>query len=580
MYLAPNRLHRVRNPIPQLNIGPGFGEVAAAQDAGYTVVTLDGGPQQVQTMAIPTATTDLAPSPTFASLAIATTTPSATPTLGETTTGSGTYQRTALYHTSTYLTSISTTASDSFSSLPSFSTSSLSATSGSSSILSSLMTSDSLSTSLSISSSSAWLSSSSSFSTTSSLSPSPILLLSSPSSPSPSSSSLPQTVTGTRNRAPFYTAIILGTLIISACVLTVVAFCIRIRNRRRSKLHPIRWDPVTPSTSENKPPFSSARDASLSGDRDVGEPRRANNTLDRRGSNSWETPANPFADSSQPVHFRDSAVYKLPPAAPHSNGPYPTARPLPAHLRATPSVSNSRINSRTGSIKSNLASPTTLCVANVAPPPKQLRSDTEFDYLGVLPAHEQRPSVGTLRETDSRPRFMSLGGRGLDVPWRNDGFKELAGEAESVPAEAEEGVAQSWRASWLNILQSVTGAGKQEEKGDNLTPAPSMVGRERRQSVNRERRESGWAKFAAAESVEMDGTAPKPDDGSLAPPPARAQASGMSYDSENSRTYLLARPGSAFLSRAHSGASSVYSTASGMPPTSTHTLSYLTNGYY
>ncbi|KAJ7060205.1 hypothetical protein C8F01DRAFT_1141828 [Mycena amicta] len=588
--MPPNRrrLLRVRIPTPQLDFGSGFGEVAAAavQDAGYSVATQGGGPQQVQTIAFSTETDRSTTAPITTTAAFFSQTTDTT-TLGETSTASKALQRTGFYYTWT------STDSQSASS-PTLLASSIAQSS--SLVPSSSIIGPGSSASFSPSSVSLFASTSTASSSASS-NPPPTLLSSPTSSPSPSNSIAPQTMT---HGAPFYASITLGVLIIFASIVAVVTFCIRIRHQRRNKLNPIVWDPVTTDPSEPKPPFAFASDFTLAGDRDVGEPKRASGTLNRRASIPWEA-TNPFEEHSyysphQIVPLPDSAAYPLPPVAPHSDGPYPIPRPLPTYLGAGPShtlsLSRSRISSRTGSIRSNLPSPNTLCVANAAPgmAVPQLRSDAEFDYLETVPVNppEHRmsaPDIGTPRETETRPRFMSLpGGRGLDVPWKGAvAADQIHREDSGRVQEMNEGWTQTLRTSVLNAFQAVTGVGSSEDEEDNLTHAPSMVGRERRQSVSRERRESGWARFAAEEmTLDRTESYSTVDSQFLAPPRATAlqiQPSGTSFASDgnssvqtdNSRAPLITKPRNAMLSRE----SSVYSTASGMPPVSAYTLSYL-----
>ncbi|KAJ7054644.1 hypothetical protein C8F01DRAFT_1162385 [Mycena amicta] len=575
------------NPTTSCDMPPNRRPAAAVQDAGYSVATQGGGPQQVQTIAFSTETetdwTATAPITTTAAFFSQTTD---TTTLGETSTASKALQRTGFYYTWT------STDSQSASS-PTLLASSIAQSS--SLVPSSSMIGSGSSASFSTSSLSL-VASTSTASSASSNSP-PTLLSSPTSSPSPSNSIAPQTMT---HGAPFYASITLGVLIIFASIVAVVTFCIRIRHQRRNKLNPIVWDPVTIDPSEPKPPFAFASDFTLAGDRDVGEPKRASSTLNRRASIPWEA-TNPFEEHSyysphQIVPLPDSAAYPLPPVAPHSDGPYPIPRPLPTYLGAgpshTPSLSRSRISSRTGSIRSNLPSPNTLCVANAAPgmAVPQLRSDAEFDYLETVPVNppEHRmsaPDIGTPRETETRPRFMSLpGGRGLDVPWKGAvAADQIHREDSGRVQEMNEGWTQTLRTSVLNAFQAVTGVGSSEDEEDNLTHAPSMVGRERRQSVSRERRESGWARFAAEEmTLDRTESYSTVDSQFLAPPRATAlqiQPSGTSFASDgnnsvqtdNSQAPLITKPRTVMLSRE----SSVYSTASGMPPVSAYTLSYL-----
>ncbi|KAF7321156.1 hypothetical protein HMN09_00203700 [Mycena chlorophos] len=534
--MASSRMRRVRKPTPQqIDFGPEFGEVAALEDDEGGVATQEGVQQAVFSTA---GTTDTAALTSMAPLATSNTDP---------TTSSETQysQRTGFSYTWT-------------------SSSAASGPLASASLASSLSllpsTSSFWSSSSLPSSSSSLVSTSSSALSLSSYSPSSTSIVAPTSFPSPSNSATPHLDHG----ALFYASVSLGVLSIIASIAGAVTYCIRIR--RQAKRNPIAWDPVTIPQPEQKPDIVFVPDLTLAGDRDVGEPKRSNSTL----AHAYEEQS--YYSPHQIPPLADSAAYPLPPVAPHSDGPYLLPANGPTH---TPSLSRSRISSRTGSIRSNLASASTLRVANPAPGAQQLRSDAEYDdYL-------DRP-VGTPREIETRPRFMSLSGPGLDVPWRP--------EEDASRAQESEGWTQTLRASVLNAFQAVAGFGSEPE--DHLTRLPSVARRERRQSVSRERREIGWARFAAEEVSVSDAasylTAAQPDDPRFLAPPTvvlprgsgpwssssgSSVASGMSIGSGSSQVPLIVKPRPAMTM---SRESSVYSVASGMPPASGDTLRYLT----
>ncbi|KAJ7153074.1 hypothetical protein C8R43DRAFT_453043 [Mycena crocata] len=433
--------------------------------------------------------------------------------------------------------------------------------------------------------------------------------------------------------APFFAGITLGILLLIAFSATLGTYIFRFRSGRRDRAAAetnIGWDPVVldgkqASMDKNRP---------LDGDRDVGEPKRTGSFLSGRESlqpqDGTIDPAflyshhpNPFDENAyySPHQIRqlpDSTAYPLPPRplslSLSNNGPYPTSRPLPAHLaehdphRLSPSTSGytTAASSRSGSVRSHLHSASTLgplYVTNGTTSAAFSRATTalgvhsevpqhaEFDF--DVPRRQSEQEFGTPREQEARPRFMSLGGRGLDVPWRRESFAARGGatpgwttlgatgekSTDTVQHEHEpptEGWTQTLRASVLTAFQAVTGTGSTpstDNGDDGLTHAPSM---------SRKRREQGWERFAAEERERdlqressmsshggsMTGAIHVPH-GHLTPPAAALQLSGMSTASEantvrteNSRVPLIPRSRPSALV---SSASSIYSTVSAVP---------------
>ncbi|KAJ6554246.1 hypothetical protein B0H19DRAFT_1152961 [Mycena capillaripes] len=466
------------------------------------------------------------------------------------------------------------------------------------------------------------------------------------SSSSPSSSTSPATTSADPSKvmthnAPFYAAIILGVLILIACVATIVACLIRIRTRRRdaAEISTIGWDPVVVDSAKEHTPS----DFSLSGDRDVGEPKRSDSFVTARESYrpSFDaTYPNPFLDPNPFVEtayysphqvppLADSSAYPLPPRPPLTiplpNGPYPTVRPLPAHLAnrdphrgsiSTTNFGRSAASSRSGSVRSHLPSATTLCVTNGSASRAStalgmhddLSQDQRYDHprehdgppqhaadfdFGA-PLAQSVQEYGTPRERGARPRFMSLGsGRGLDVPWRRESFAVRGGGApgwapltnadHTGQAHRDEGQGEGWtqtiRASVLGAFHAVTGVGSpaalsreeaREEGDDGLTRRPSMA---------RERRELGWRRFEERErdlerqqsvsSRRSSLRAMHIPERSIDHPQLNSAISmattamtNTSVRTDNSRVPLIARPRPAALV---SRASSVYSTVSAAP---------------
>ncbi|KAJ7607702.1 hypothetical protein FB45DRAFT_1011212 [Roridomyces roridus] len=363
----------------------------------------------------------------------------------------------------------------------------------------------------------------------SSSSPSPVALA----SPSASSSGNgPQTLS---HGVPFDAAIALGTLIGVACICVTIAYFVRLRSTRNRAVDKIRWDPVVldvdrePKEGEEQgqggglipPPVHSVY--SLTGDRDVGEPKRSESFIARRPSTAhslassdlpYQTPfgaphphrasvdpahtnpednSNPFVDGYTHPPLAEITAYPLPPPAgaapmfippmilpgPRTQSPLPLpppgamtsatprGRPLPVHPCQRQSVVRQQ-SSRTGSIRSTSHSAATLgplWVANA--------HDADEGYQE--PYRTLEGGWGTLGAPESTPR-----NRNHDLP-----------PAEQ-PQQQEGGWGQALRASVLGALQVVTGvrggalSPVVEDDVDRLTRAPSMA---------RERREAGWARF-------------------------------------------------------------------------------------
>ncbi|KAJ7450283.1 hypothetical protein B0H11DRAFT_2289307 [Mycena galericulata] len=181
----------------------------------------------------------------------------------------------------------------------------------------------------------------------SSLAPSSIVSASA----SASSDAAPYTLT---HGAPFYASLALGALILIACLAVVIAFLIRVRARRRDRaaLTHIAWDPVVPGGGGGggeKDSTAGTRtladldlvgtDASLAGDRDVGEPKRDTEasflTLSRRGSlahpHSAAADENNFNSDAYSYSYADpnagsgvgGAPLDAPYAYPHQQHPNP-----------------------------------------------------------------------------------------------------------------------------------------------------------------------------------------------------------------------------------------------------------------
>ncbi|KAF7343949.1 hypothetical protein MVEN_01683700 [Mycena venus] len=499
---------RLRFPMPQLDIGSlAPGEPVVVQNSPYYagVAPQDDAPQQVHSVAASTLGTGTAAATSLAAgdasdRAIST---ASTGMISTASTGSlVVFQSTSA--TAIALSSVTFSLASSASMASSLVAPSASA---SPSIPSSVVLAASVQSTLPASSSIA-----PSFVAPSSSSPSPSA---SPSpSVSPSPAALPEPTT---HGATFYSAIALGTLILVACVATIIACLVRFRTRRReaAAVATIAWDPVVLDGGGKE---STAPDLSLTGDRDVGEPKRSASFISSSASYPQHQPPpfafettyqpppfdptyahpNPFVETAyysphQVPPLVDSAAYPLPPAPPrppltiplsHDGGPYPTARPLPAYLADRdphriarmlhPSASSTTISgsgsgwrtaasSRNGSVRSHLPSATSIGrVRRLGVYPEREDGKHQDDQHNRPPHAQSVRDFGTPREREKRPRFMSLpSGRGLEVSWRRESFA-VRGGAEPGWAHLSESPREDdgeQRQRWTQTLRaSVLGA--------------------------------------------------------------------------------------------------------------------------
>ena len=128
------------------------------------------------------------------------------------------------------------------------------------------------------------------------------------------------------------------------------------------------------------------------GDRDVGEPRRSTSHLlsSSRGT---------VASTGQ----RELQLPALAAMSPFTRGPYPTVRPLPLELRLSDTSVPGLMQDVGGSLRvANLVAGDILTSGD-----ESSRPPTALD------------DVGTPRESGAmfKPRYLSLNGSGLDVPW-------------------------------------------------------------------------------------------------------------------------------------------------------------------
>lgn len=220
----------------------------------------------------------------------------------------------------------------------------------------------------------------------------------------------------------------------------LIAWLIRFRNqrKRRSEGPDVPWAKSEDADDalENGPRSSvvtglGIRDADVAyntawdaiGDRDVGEPKRSESYDPTSPTKRSAAPSlDPFSDAypEMSTSLQESVAFPMP----ISHGPYPGTIPphvmespypgaIPPHVlaRGSPSVD----------IYGSAATLGPLQVANMMPGDQSVassRAPTALGMVGGVDSVSPRPKeYGTPREM-GRPRFLSLDGEGLKVPWK------------------------------------------------------------------------------------------------------------------------------------------------------------------
>ena len=301
----------------------------------------------------------------------------------------------------------------------------------------------------------------------------------------------------------FYIGIVLGTVAAIACLCAMVAWFIRlrshIRRRRAARFLKVPWAKsdegdtwglesghsadsdidiavISAMNLGSREDLADVQAWSPHGDRDVGEPRRAQG---RNNGSTYSLQNHPipehclFSDDSVRA-FASSDGYSTASLLPHHN-----LRQLPSHL-----------------IDQEL-------VAQVGREHASLRSNENVD--GINSPNCINRDYGTPRETMNKPRFLSLRGDGLNVPWHlNSGnsprsmVERLRTHRKSLPAEPpweqilpcrslddtdkKNVEAEPWSTTFKTSLVSAFNAvaanlslpvGAPGMNGDGLTSAPS-----------------------------------------------------------------------------------------------------------
>ncbi|KAJ7838872.1 hypothetical protein B0H14DRAFT_3869929 [Mycena olivaceomarginata] len=343
---------------------------------------------------------------------------------------------------------------------------------------------------------------------------------------------------GIGHDAAFYAGVALGVFILIACPR---------HHHRPLPVAAIAWDPVVAKPSS----LDLESDFSLTGDRDVGEPKRSDSflgdDLNERERTAVLQPT-PFVETAyysphQVPSLVDSAAYPLPPHArppltsPLSNsGPYPTVRPLPAHLadrdphrltRMSGSASASARSSRSGSVRSHLPSASTLCFANG-------RRQGRLRRWGCAEHAE-----------DGRNDMADVGGGWRRAAWPTSNEQGRCGRRESFARRAPGGTPGWVRMPAPPPMRPCEGQGQGE--GWTIDAARERDGcAARRPGVGAPREEGddgagARAEYAAREAGGGDGVAAALSHGTSGTA-IDSDGDGMSVRTENSRVPLVARP--------------------------------------
>lgn len=271
--------------------------------------------------------------------------------------------------------------------------------------------------------------------------------------------------------ASFWAGIALLCIAGVATVITLFVWWLRVRKRTHRRPWESRWPWRRRAVSYNFPEDAiSSSGPSESwwqphGDRDVGEPRRSTSRL-----------LSPSGGALTSTGQRELQLPALAAVSPFTHGPYPTVRPLPLELRLSDTSVPGLMQDVGGSLHvANLVAGDILTSGD-----ESSRPPTALD------------DVGTPRESNAmfRPRYLSLNGSGLDVPWvqappagqepqpgtgpkrkgvfmdpaiplNNSRWKERLEHSSMRPADSQDlpqGTIEGWRDSLRNNIASAFGA--------------------------------------------------------------------------------------------------------------------------
>ena len=254
-----------------------------------------------------------------------------------------------------------------------------------------------------------------------------------------------------------------------ATIITLFVWWLRVRKRTHKRPWETSWGWGRRRTESYRFPEDAISSSGPSeswwqphGDRDVGEPRRSTSHL----------LSSPRGTSSNLRELQLPAMAAMPP---FTRGPYPTVRPLPLELRLSDTSVPGLMQDVGGSLHvANLVAGDILTSGDESSRPPTALGD-----------------VGTPRESIAmfKPRYLSLNGSGLDVPWiqtppaetepqpeprplgpgmpvhptpplNNNRWKERLERSSAKPAEAQDpplGTIEGWRDSLRHNIASAFG---------------------------------------------------------------------------------------------------------------------------
>jgi hypothetical protein len=270
--------------------------------------------------------------------------------------------------------------------------------------------------------------------------------------------------------ASFWAGIALLCIAGVATIITLFVWWLRVRKRTHRRPWESRWPWRRRAESYSFPEDAiSSSGPSESwwqphGDRDVGEPRRSTSRL-----------LSPSPGILTSTGQRELQLPALAAVSPFTHGPYPTVRPLPLELRLSDTSVPGLMQDVGGSLRvANLVAGDILTSGD-----ESSRPPTALD------------DVGTPRESSAmlKPRYLSLNGSGLDVPWvqtppagqkpepeigpkhegvlmdpttrlNNNRWKERLERSSVGPADSQDlpqGTIEGWRDSLRNNIASAFG---------------------------------------------------------------------------------------------------------------------------
>ncbi|KAH9977006.1 hypothetical protein BJV74DRAFT_157986 [Russula compacta] len=225
--------------------------------------------------------------------------------------------------------------------------------------------------------------------------------------------------------ASFWAGIALLGIAAAATIITLFLWWLRVRKRTHKRPWESRWPWGRAESYKFPEDAISSSGTSTSwwqphgGDHDhVGEPRRSTSNLP-----SAVGASSSGSGSGLSIDLPHLLPANLSSMSPFAHGPYPTVRPLPLELRRSDTSVPGLVQDVGGSLR----------VANLVAGDILTSGDESSRPPTALDDNHDRDVVGTPRESGAmfRPRYLSLNGSGLDVPWiRTTPSAEMGSEPE------------------------------------------------------------------------------------------------------------------------------------------------------